>query len=75
MFGLMEWAGFRSKLEVWGDPQPLADVWWHVPLYAALFFLFGVFFPWRQEFKKKGGPEGPPLRSLMVADYRLATEA
>lgn len=31
---LMELAGWRGKFEIWDDPQPMADIWWHLPLWV-----------------------------------------
>jgi hypothetical protein len=38
LFFLMDWGGYRGKFMPWGDPRPLSEVWWHVPLW----FLLGV---------------------------------
>jgi hypothetical protein len=35
MVFLMEWAGWRGKFEIWGDPQPLGEIWWHPLEFAA----------------------------------------
>jgi hypothetical protein len=43
---LVEWAGWRGKFAIWGDPVPLSTVWWHWPGYAAFFFLLMMLWPW-----------------------------
>jgi hypothetical protein len=46
---LLEWAGFNfphrvrmQRLPFWGTPRSLADIWWHLPSWIALFFVLGA---------------------------------
>jgi hypothetical protein len=33
---LFDWSGYQGKAySRWGDPRPLADIWWHFPLQFA----------------------------------------
>jgi hypothetical protein len=42
---LMEWAGFRNKFVGWRDPRPLNEIWWHLPIYVAFFFVGFILWP------------------------------
>lgn len=41
---LMEWAGWRGRFAVWGDPRPLNEIWWHLPELVALVFVVMIAF-------------------------------
>lgn len=45
---LMDWAGVPTGL---GPPPPfpqhLSELWWHLPLYAAIGFVVVLLWPWR----------------------------
>jgi len=47
---LLEWVGYAGKFRPWGDPKPLSDVWWHFPIYAAVFFLLFSLWPFRLQY-------------------------
>jgi heme/copper-type cytochrome/quinol oxidase subunit 2 len=38
---LIDWGGYRGKMMPWGDPRPLAEVWWHFPVFFVI--LLGFF--------------------------------
>lgn len=43
-FFFCDWGGYRGKWQPWGDPKPLADIWWHFPLLfvgSAVLIYFG----------------------------------
>ena len=41
---LWDWGGYRGKFMPWGDPKPLAEVWWHLPvLFVMLAVVFRLF--------------------------------
>jgi hypothetical protein len=33
---LWDWGGYRGNVMPWGDPRPLDEIWWHLPLFIAL---------------------------------------
>ncbi len=47
----LELAGYR-KFVVWNDPRPLSEVWWHFPVWTAVFFAVLLLWPWRDEWPR-----------------------
>jgi ABC-type transport system involved in cytochrome c biogenesis permease subunit len=47
---LMAWAGYSGRFRPWGDPKPLAEVWWILPVSAAFIFLVLLLWPFRDEY-------------------------
>ena len=55
---LMEWAGYRGKYVVWGDPQPLTEIWWHLARSAII--AFAMLVGWKAIHRlldRSGAPE------------------
>lgn len=36
LLSLAEWAGWRGKFYPWGDPRPVAEIWWHFPIWVGV---------------------------------------